>query len=137
MFANIFDRTTIPVLQEVVYFSQARHEVLAGNIANIDTPGYKTADLSPEIFQQKLREAIAQRQAGRTNASSAEPIAEQPPLRHVRESMRSILRHDESDVGLEQQVLALTENQLTHNIAIALMNSQFRLLETAISERIT
>ena len=27
--------------------------MLAGNIANLDTPGYKTRDLSPELFQAK------------------------------------------------------------------------------------
>ncbi len=138
MLANFFDKTTIPVLQEVVYFSQARHEVLAGNIANIDTPGYKTADLSPEVFQRTLREAIAQRDTVETNlAARVRDSSEQPPLRRVRESMQSILRHDESNVGMEQQVLAMTDNQFTHNVAIALMNSQFRLLETAVSERVT
>ena len=40
-----------PVLEQVVNFTEARHGVLAGNIANLDTPGYKTRDLSPELFQ--------------------------------------------------------------------------------------
>ena len=33
-------------------FTEARHSVLAGNVANLDTPGYKTRDLSVETFQK-------------------------------------------------------------------------------------
>ena len=57
----MFQSTTIPVLQEVVSFSQARHAVLAGNIANIDTPGYQARDLSVEDFQARLKQAIDDR----------------------------------------------------------------------------
>ena len=41
MLPTFFDNTTIPVLQEVASFTQARHNVFAGNIANSDTPGYR------------------------------------------------------------------------------------------------
>jgi len=57
-------------------------------------------------------------------------------MRDVKDSMKSILYHDQSDVGLEQQVTELANNQFMHNMAVALMTAQFRQLETAISERI-
>ena len=47
----LFQSTTIPALEQVVNFTEARHNVLAGNIANVDTPGYKARDLSVEDFQ--------------------------------------------------------------------------------------
>jgi sugar/nucleoside kinase (ribokinase family) len=37
----------------------ARHTVLAGNITNVNTPGYRLRDLSETAFQQKLKEALA------------------------------------------------------------------------------
>ena len=49
---GLFQSTSIPVLLEVVKFTKARHAVLAGNIANIDTPGYQARDLSVEDFQR-------------------------------------------------------------------------------------
>ena len=61
MLPTLFDNTTIPMLQEVCGFPQARHHVLAGNIANVDTPGYRVRDLSVETFQERLKEAIALR----------------------------------------------------------------------------
>ena len=61
MIPSLFDSSTIPVLEQVVSFTQARHGVLAGNIANMDTPGYKTKQLDVAAFQQSLREAIVER----------------------------------------------------------------------------
>ena len=45
MLNGLFQSSSIPVMQEVINFAQARQAVLAGNIANIDTPGYKAKDL--------------------------------------------------------------------------------------------
>ena len=61
MYSTLFKSTTIPVLQQAVQFNQARHAVLAGNIANMDTPGYRVRDLSVEDFQNQLREVIKKR----------------------------------------------------------------------------
>lgn len=55
MLPSMLNNTTLPVLEQAVSFAQARHGVLAGNIANIDTPGYKTRDLSPDLFQESLK----------------------------------------------------------------------------------
>jgi flagellar basal body rod protein FlgB len=38
-------------------------------------------------------------------------------------------------VSIERQVAEITKNQTEHNLALAVMNSQFRLLQVAISER--
>jgi flagellar basal body rod protein FlgB len=50
--------------------------------------------------------------------------------------MRSIYRHDEGDVSMEQQVNELVKNQQQHNLAINIMSAQFRLLRAAITERV-
>jgi flagellar basal-body rod protein FlgB len=148
MLANIFNATTIPYLQETAVFSEARHQVLAGNIANFQTPGYRTRDLSPEVFEKRLKELIAANQRtpigpqpvslGLASTSGPDLTGEQAAgaLRKVHEAQRTLLHHDETDVGLEQQVLAISKNQFKYNVALAIMNNQFRLLQTAISERL-
>ena len=143
MLKSMFDSTTIPVLEQVVNFTQARHGVLAGNIANLDTPGYKTRDLSPEQFQQRLQEAIEVRKQKTVsptyeiNARLAgkESLIDGDGMDEVRESIKSILYHDQSDVSIEQQVAEIGKNQAQHNLALQIMLSQFRLLRAAITER--
>ena len=143
MLSSMFDSSTVPVLEQVVSFTQARHGVLAGNIANLDTPGYKTRDLSPEEFQNRLKEAVeARRQkalsptyeinarlAGRDTGTGFDGMDK------VRESIKSILYHDNSDVSIERQVAEISKNQAQHNLALGIMTAQFRLLRAAITER--
>ena len=57
-------------------------------------------------------------------------------MQRVRDSLTGILHHDDSNVGIEQQVLEISKNQFLHNVAISIMGSQFRLLQAAIAERV-
>ena len=134
MFQNIFSSTTIPVLEQVVNFSQARHTVLAGNVANMDTPGYQVRDLSVEDFQDRLKTFIERKQHASQWRSPGELAAPGDTLMaDVSRNPKTILYHDGSNVGLEHQVTEMVKNQLQHNLALSLMTSQMRLLEVAIS----
>jgi flagellar basal-body rod protein FlgB len=137
MLANLFSSTTIPALGEVINFAQARHTVLAGNIANVNTPGYRLRDLSPAEFQQRLKEALAQSQQ-QNRPISPGLASSQPgdPLRQVRASLENIVYHDDTNIDLEKQVAEMTKNQLLHNFALTIMTDQFQLLQTAINERV-
>lgn len=139
MLNSIFQSSTLPMLEQVVNFTQARHGVLAGNIANLDTPGYRTRDLSPELFQERLKDAI---EASRVPQSRnyPQPYYSRPNYHvdtfgEVKDSLKSILYHDESDVSLEKQVTEIAKNQMQHNLAVSIMSAQFQLLKAAISER--
>lgn len=134
MFTHMLNMPTSTVLENVVNFTEARHPILASNIANLDTPGYRVRDLSVETFQDRLREAVEAKH--HPPSPGLGDYASDEAMRGVRESMKSILYHDESDVGLEQQVTELTKNQMMHNLAISIMRSQFQLLEVAITERV-
>lgn len=139
MLHALFDHTTLPMLQEVLRFSEARHRVLAGNVANADTPGYRVRDLSVEHFQQQLKAAWENPppSPGEFTSPGDRPAQTwDDRLREVRESMKSIQFLDGSDVGIEQQVTEVAKNQFLHNLTVSLMSSQFRLLQTAISERV-
>jgi flagellar basal-body rod protein FlgB len=138
MYQGVFQSTTIPVLEQVIGFAQARHVVLAGNIANLDTPGYRVRDLSVEDFQTRLREAIQDRHEPEPTAMSPGEIQEpdRSKLAEISENPKTILYHDDSNVGLEHQVTEMVKNQAMHNMALTIMASQFRLLEAAITERV-
>jgi flagellar basal-body rod protein FlgB len=134
---NLFSSTTIPVLGEVLNFSQARHGVLTGNIANVNTPGYRTRDLSEEAFQTTLKEAIVEARRGPQPLSPGLASSQDgDPIRNVRGSLENILYHDDTNIDLEKQVAEITKNQMLHNFALTVMTDQFALLQSAISERV-
>jgi flagellar basal-body rod protein FlgB len=137
MMPDLFSSTTIPALGEVLNFAQARHTVLTGNIANVNTPGYRLRDLSQTEFQKQLKEALA------TSRAKAEPLSpglaaggSGDPMRQVRASLENIVYHDDTNIDLEKQVAEMTKNHLLHNFALTVMTDQFQLLQTAISERV-
>ncbi len=132
---NPLNSTTVPMLEKVVNFAQARHNVLAGNLANVDTPGYEVRDLSLTTFRERLGEMVEARRSPYMDGEKQE-IKYDSAMQEVDDSMRTILYHDKSDVGLEQQVLEVSKNQNMHNMAIAIMQNQIRMLNVAISERV-
>ena len=138
MYESLFNATTLPILQQVVSFTQARHQVLASNIANLDVPGYRAKDLPVGEFQRQLAEAIRQRQEPPAFRSPGEPELP-PPARlepvELEDLPEMLLYHDDGTKGLEYQVSEMLKNQMQHNLAISLMTHQFNLLRTAINER--
>ncbi len=137
MYQALFNATTVPVLEKVTNFSQTRHTILAGNIANLDVPGYRARDLSVTEFQERLSEAIAARDEPPVFRSPGEPTA-QPrnlELQECEKLPEMILYHDDGTKGLEYQVTEMAKNQMQHNLALTIMISQFSLLQAAITER--
>src|SRR5579872_1085378 len=134
MLDSLLNASTIPVLEEVINFTQARHQVLAGNIANIDTPGYRTRDLDGRMFESQLKEAINARDRSHGADSSLGAGAPASHFQHVRENLKAILYHDQTNVGIEQQASEISKNQIQHNLATTILASQFQLLGAAVSE---
>ena len=127
-------------MEQVVGFTEARQNVLAGNIANLDTPGYKARDLSMEDFQGRLKQAINTRKSSAAYRSPGEgPMANSGSrdvnIAGVAKNSKTIMRHDGDNVGMEYQVSEMVKNQLQHNMSLSIMISQFRLLQAAVSEK--
>ena len=135
MLNSLLNASAIPALEEVINFTQARHQVLAGNIANLDTPGYRTRDLDCRMFQSQLKEAISARDRSHGGDASLGSAAPADHFEHVRDNLKAILYHDQTNVGIEQQATEISKNQIQHNVATTILASQFQLLGAAVSER--
>ena len=131
---GLFQSSTIPALEQTLSFAQKRHELLAGNLANLDTPGYRSRDLDVGEFQNALAESIEASQtigaADRVSAVTRDDIYAGP-----RNATEQVVFHDGSDVSLESQVTQISKNQHLHGLAITTMRSQFSLMQAAITER--
>jgi len=136
MMPDLFASTTIPVLGEVLNFAQARHTVLAGNITNVNTPGYRLRDLNQAEFQERLKAAISRADRAPSGAPSLAATEPGDELREVRQSLENLIYHDDTNIDLEKQVTEMNKNHLLHNFALTVMTDQFQLLQTAISERV-
>jgi flagellar basal-body rod protein FlgB len=130
---GIFQSTTIPALEQSMAFAQRRHELLAGNVANLDTPGYRQKDLDETHFQTALADSI--RSGQQPSAYSGAAATRDDMYSGPRAASEQIVFHDGSDVSLENQVTEIAKNQHLHGLAVTTMRSQFALLRAAITER--
>jgi flagellar basal-body rod protein FlgB len=145
MLDAIFDGTTIPLLQKVARFGERRQEVLAANVANIDTPNYKRRDLPIEAFQEALRAAIA---SGRSRTDSA-PVAQasisgmpaapraadpftSKLFQAIEATSPSITFQDNNNRSIEYEMMQMTKNAIMQNYATELINAQISMLQAAI-----
>ncbi|MEM6690374.1 MAG: flagellar basal body rod protein FlgB [Planctomycetota bacterium] len=127
----LFRNTPLAALEHTAVFSQKRHELLAGNLANMDTPGYRSRDLSQSDFEDALAESIKAQNSPTSISPSQRMFASDGP----RKASEQVIFHDNSDVSLETQVTEIAKNQHLHGLAITTMRSQFSLLQAAITER--
>jgi flagellar basal-body rod protein FlgB len=104
-----------------------RSEVVAGNIANANTPGYTAKALDfTEHLQRAAREAVAgpRREAGATTFPSAPQVVE-------REGPAGI---DGNSVNSGREMAELAESGMDYLMGIQMLQSRLRTLRAAIRE---
>lgn len=136
MWRSWLEGPSLVALEQSTVFTQKRQELLAGNIANMDVPGYKTRDLSLSDFQTRLRETLDEAQSAASPGLSSSRPSDLASMERVRDVSQHVLLHDGSDVSLEEQVTQIAKNDSLHTMSIALMRAQFRNLEAAIRESV-
>lgn len=140
--STAFDQGALGVARRLASFTEARHAVMAENIANIDTPGYKVRDLPLAEFQQALGRAIEeQRRTGRPlRLESTRSITVAPDGRleftPVERQDANVLFHDGGNRSIEQEMSELVKNTLLHRVAVEVMRKQAETLEAAIRGRL-
>jgi len=123
--SSMIDTSMTEALGRFLDVDVARSKLVTMNMANIDTPGYRTRDL--DFHSELRRAAIADSDAGEGEAVSA---VFQPVARPVRGLME---RPDGNNVGLERETLLLAEIQLKFNLGVQLVKDQFHTISLAIN----
>lgn len=115
---SMIDTPLIRGLERVLDQSAVRHQVIASNLANIDTPGFKTRDVRQ--FAGAIEQAMA--------------VEDCPPFTPVAHPIRGLLeRPDGNNVSVERESLLLAQNQLRFQVAVQFLKAEFHRLTTAIT----
>src|SRR5437773_6198991 len=103
---RLLDQGNAPLLEQMLRFTAARHRLIAENVVNVDTPGYRQQDLSLEKFQGLLRSRVEQRHgAGPGDVSSFDDV-----IAEVETPARGILFHDGNNRSMEQLMADQAKN---------------------------
>jgi flagellar basal-body rod protein FlgB len=104
-----------------------RQQVLAANVANVDTPGYRTRDV--RMFGGEIERAME----GLKDAAGDGEAAVAPPAMTTTAVRGLLERPDGNNVSVERESLLMAENQLRFQVAVSFLKTEFHRLSLAIS----
>ena len=121
----VFDRT-IALMQDRLNLNSLNQKVIAGNVANINTPGYVSKDLS---FDETLREALEDQvltlvRSNENHFDQTDPVA----------AMRSPEVVGTGPVDLDREMVKLARNNVEYQYMVTMLNKKFGLLKQAVTE---
>jgi flagellar basal-body rod protein FlgB len=127
----------LAILQKSLDALSTQHQVIANNLANIDTPQFKRSVVS---FQDKLRAAINVNEPSplwRTHPMHF-PIAHRVSLDNFKPDIQTLTdtigRNDGNNVDMEMESGLLAENNLLYNSMSDVTSRYMANLRHAISE---
>ena len=100
-----------PVLENLLTLTSKRQQILAGNVANIDTPGYRAKDIS---FAAELDGKLDM------NSQVFEVETKEKP--------------NGNNVDLDREMTEITKNGLQYVTLVQYLNQRIKTLRAAISE---
>jgi flagellar basal-body rod protein FlgB len=128
--ANLF--SSVGPLAYALDFHLERHNLLASNIANVDTPRYKPTDLGrigESGFESAMQLAIS-----RTNEAHLSTGADEPLVGRVFQDLSAGGGADGNFVSLDRESGKLATNRLRYDIVSVLVRSQLDSLMNAAND---
>ncbi len=99
-------------LEKYLDLLSARQKLVASNIANADTPGYKTKDID---FQQEFMSMVNGQQPLTVDAQGL------------------AIKPDGNNVNVDREARMLAENAMRFNVASTLLRTQINIVKEAIT----
>jgi flagellar basal-body rod protein FlgB len=113
---------SVNLLEKMLDVSATKHKVIANNIANINTPGYKKMEVS---FAEQLEKIIKDTSANKFDVF-------QPKIVVSKEDTNVAIRNDGNNVDMDKEVSALMKNTLSYNVYTQLLAKKMELVKSAI-----
>jgi flagellar basal-body rod protein FlgB len=128
--------TTIRLLERNLDLRAKNQNLISGNLANVETPGFIPSTLT---FEKELKSALNQRGGDMPSVTNPRHI----PLKGVSQGLNSVqgtitqvpdgpVGRDGNGVELEQEMGRLAENQIMYNATVQLTIKKFEGLKAAI-----
>jgi flagellar basal-body rod protein FlgB len=112
-----------------------RQQIVASNIANIDTPGYRTKDISfHATMEQLLSMSQAPMKATRPEHNAMAEMRFAPVEPEVFEVEGLQVRPDKNNVDLDREMLKLSETSFGYSMMAQFLKGKFRGIARAINE---
>ena len=126
MIDPIFQSDNYQLARKLLDAAVLRHEAVATNVANAETPGFRRLDVSPD-FAVQLKAQMAQGDFARNAASIRPQVAEDQSARSV--------RPDGNTVEIERELMVMNRNMVEHDFLTQIVSNNIKHLKLAITGR--
>ena len=126
MLEAIYARESYVALKKTLDAAVLRHQAIASNLANLETPNYKRIDISPD-FEARLQKAV-----GSGDVSNIFRV--RPQIEADRTAVPDALNGN--TVKMEDELLHLQRNTLTHTFALQVLGRSMNKIKSAITGRV-
>lgn len=131
---DLFSTGSITALDKGLDASALRQQVIANNVANINTPGFKKQDVS---FEDELAAAIEDEQDSKSLQAGHRHLAGESSLKDVGIKVTTAkgtsMRYDGNNVDIDEEMSKLAENNIRYQAMSKLMSERFGGLKTVIN----
>jgi flagellar basal-body rod protein FlgB len=127
---SMINDTTVEALSRFLDVDVARLKLITSNLANIDTPGYRTRDLDFRAELGRASALAAGSEAGSLSFASYTAASYTPLVRRLRGLVE---RPDGNNVSVERESLLLAETQMKYSLGVALLKDEFHGISQAIN----
>ena len=130
------DKSTV-VQEKALDAAWLRNEVLAHNIANVDTPTYQRKDVDFEKYlryalDNGLDDIIVNRR--HNFRFSQQPSIDSIQPKVMEEYNTMAMRIDGNNVDIDEEMAQMAKNTIRYNVITQNLNSKFAKIKHAISE---
>lgn len=122
--SNVFDY--VNVMGKAADAAWQRNELIANNIANVDTPNYKRQDIN---FEAQLRRALGESRYESVDAKVGHLSSDKLEARVYTDSANFSYRVDGNNVDIDTENVELASNQIKYNGIMTSINQEFSNLK--------
>ena len=122
--SNVFDY--VNVLGKAADASWLRNDILANNLANVDTPGYKRKDID---FESQLRRALGSSRYESVDSKVSHVTSTELEGRVYTDAANFSYRLDGNNEDIDTENVELASNQIKYNGLMSGINQEFANLK--------
>lgn len=134
MYLDLFESKTLNAMETYMGRLSERQQIVASNLANIDTPGYKTKDIS---FHATIDELLAEHSnTGNLRVTNERHLeGESFGIKNrVFEPKGLIERADRNNVDIDREMMKQNETSFGYSMMTQLVRGKYHKLTTSINE---
>ncbi len=137
MLSNTFNSGTRSLINRAMDITWRAQEVIADNIANVDTPGFKRSEV---LFRKNLQQVLEAKRATPMSTTHQRHIDLRQPKSSggdviVDQIKKTSYRNDGNNVDIDVEMAGLVKNSLFYDTLSQSMGNEIRLLRMAITGR--